>query len=661
VSAIPTTPQRDAALAAFSKRPCSVLRMEIDRCSNTYGLSPCTASGAVGTECYNTYFTCQDKANYTKSTQVMQFVSRGINAPASEALRPYLLNSVSAPVMIDIDEGLAARSVVSLKLADEPDNDSWQDPYWATRPTPAQGLFWTRFLARNKNYYGRTAYLRRGFVAEPWDWGLFLDERYIIDTIGIESSGQVRVVLKDPLKLVDNNTIPLPTSGAIQSELLALVLAGFAAGGGASTVTLPTDAQPIDEYYTGMEVYIYAGVGTGQKRVISSYVGATRVATVSVAWSVTPDTSSAIRVGQLQITLTAGLGTQYTNPATSGKNEYIRIGKEIIRYTAISGDVLSWPDTSYRGQFGSVIEDHDIDESAQLCRAFIDQPIANVVTDLLTESGIDAAMISDDVVNESVIWYGPIFNITACISSPESASKMLAEILKQIDAVMWWSPQVQKVEFKAIMPSIGNVIALNDESGIIQGSMSVKTLDNLRVTQVSANYSLGDATANLGEPRSYLKTDVLVNIDAQSANEYGDVKPFIINSRWFGVQNAVGIMAVLGRKANRRYHAPKLFTFKVDPKDYTSATGSIVFVSSRKHVEVDGSIKPESCFIVSTDDKGTHIDMSARSMNFSSRYAYIAPNGYPDYPSATDEQRLYAFIAGSGGIMSDSSEPYLII
>ena len=532
--------------------------------------------------CYNTYSTCQVKAAYVKGTQIIKFVSRGVMSPLGETLRPYLLNSINAPTNLDFEAGLAARNSVTISLADETDNDSDGDPYYATRSIPAQSTYWSRWLVRNRNYFGRLAKLRRGFVADPWNWNLFLDELYIIDNFAVDSSGQIKLTLKDPLKLADNNKIPLPTNGAVQ---VALGLA------------------------------------------------------------------------DLSVNVGAGLGTQYADPATSGKAEYIRIGSEIINYTAKAGDILSWPSTAYRGVFGSTVETHAIGDGVQLCRAFLNQTIPTVLTNLLTESGIDPAYISPDVVLESTQWFGGAFNITSCISSPEQPSALLADILKQIGAVMWWSPQTQKVEFKAIMPTLDSIPVWTDEANFIQGSMSVKLMDQLRLTQAAISYALKNATGNLTEPRSYQRTDVIVDAAAQSTIEYGDVRPLVIRSRWFTLANSTAMVTSVWRMLNRLRDAPKLFSFKLDPKDYTRPIGSLIGINTTRNVNVDGSPKQEVCFITKSVDLGTHIEVEARSTNFKGRYAFIAPAGTADYPADT----LYAHISNSDGLMPNGDSGYIII
>ena len=48
----------------LGKIPVTVVEVDLDKCVNTYGVLPCTASAAAGGECFNTRATCQDAANY---------------------------------------------------------------------------------------------------------------------------------------------------------------------------------------------------------------------------------------------------------------------------------------------------------------------------------------------------------------------------------------------------------------------------------------------------------------------------------------------------------------------------------------------------------------------------------------------------------------------
>ena len=67
---------------------------------------------------------------------------------------------------------------------------------------------------------------------------------------------------------------------------------GIAQAGAAGTVTLDSGASTLDDYYNGQTVMLTAGTGSRQTRVISDYVGATRVASITPNWITAPDATS---------------------------------------------------------------------------------------------------------------------------------------------------------------------------------------------------------------------------------------------------------------------------------------------------------------------------------------------------------------------------------
>lgn len=67
---------------------------------------------------------------------------------------------------------------------------------------------------------------------------------------------------------------------------------GTAEAGAATTITLQASrVLAVDSYLVGHWVVTIGGTGPGQARVITAYVGSTRVATVA-AWSVNPDNTT---------------------------------------------------------------------------------------------------------------------------------------------------------------------------------------------------------------------------------------------------------------------------------------------------------------------------------------------------------------------------------
>lgn len=88
------------------------------------------------------------------------------------------------------------------------------------------------------------------------------------------------------------------TGGAITTAAFAAetglkpIRSGTAQAGGATSITLDAGASAVDDFYNDtIGVYITGGTGAGQFRVITDYVGATKVATVD-AWITVPDNTS---------------------------------------------------------------------------------------------------------------------------------------------------------------------------------------------------------------------------------------------------------------------------------------------------------------------------------------------------------------------------------
>ena len=72
---------------------------------------------------------------------------------------------------------------------------------------------------------------------------------------------------------------------------------GTSQAGLALSIDLAADASESDDAYNGLEVEILSGTGSGQTRTVNDYDGATRRATVDVAWATNPDATSVYKVG----------------------------------------------------------------------------------------------------------------------------------------------------------------------------------------------------------------------------------------------------------------------------------------------------------------------------------------------------------------------------
>ena len=87
---------------------------------------------------------------------------------------------------------------------------------------------------------------------------------------------------------------------------------GTAQAGSATTITLASTASATNDIYNGMTVYLSSGTGSGQIKVITDYVGATKVATVST-WTTNPSATSVYEVMPL---VTIAHGSETPVPST---------------------------------------------------------------------------------------------------------------------------------------------------------------------------------------------------------------------------------------------------------------------------------------------------------------------------------------------------------
>jgi hypothetical protein len=95
---------------------------------------------------------------------------------------------------------------------------------------------------------------------------------------------------------------------------------GTAQAGTSTTITLKSTASATDDIYNGMYVTITSGTGAGQIRIIEDYVGSTKVATITPAWTTTPTSASNYSV----TTWTTESVNQYVNASPQGRARITR-------------------------------------------------------------------------------------------------------------------------------------------------------------------------------------------------------------------------------------------------------------------------------------------------------------------------------------------------
>ena len=253
--------------ATIGREPVTIVEIDQDFCSRVYGTAPCTAAigTTAATECFNTFKTCQDSANYDKTLLTLKFVKPNTGFPKGLFYIPSLVSVSHNPSELSIGSSdpdsrpLGRNSSVTITFIDHPYSDKLVDPYRANRSYDpfTQSTFWAKWLSRNPYYQNRPLRVRQGYVGQPVaDMKV---HNYIIQKIdGPDSSGKVTIQAQDALKLADDKRAqcPLPSTGKLTGALAAAATAITLTPSGIGNTEYPASGTAI----IGSELVTYTRV-----------------------------------------------------------------------------------------------------------------------------------------------------------------------------------------------------------------------------------------------------------------------------------------------------------------------------------------------------------------------------------------------------------------
>jgi hypothetical protein len=93
--------------------------------------------------------------------------------------------------------------------------------------------------------------------------------------------------------------------------------------GNTNSITLAFGEESLMNYYTEMHIDIIAGTGAGQRRIITSYNGTTKVAMVDAVWSNVPDNTSVYKIFIQKRTSPAANTARWTTFITASPYVYV--------------------------------------------------------------------------------------------------------------------------------------------------------------------------------------------------------------------------------------------------------------------------------------------------------------------------------------------------
>lgn len=262
------------------REPVQIVEIVQPFCANTYGVAPCTAAGSTGSECFNTYLTCQDQANFSLSSLSLWF-SSGKVAEAEISGAPYIIPSLlsvsTSPTMINVAsandnaQGLGNRAVCTITLLDHPHSDRRVDPYVSTRgyDPMTKASFWTKWLYRNRYRQNAKIIVYEGYVGQALS--AMSKRTYFLQTISPPNAdGQITITGKDIITRLEERKAqaPLASPGTLYSAISAAVTSFEVAG------AVTADYSASGTLRIGNEVMTYTSQTTSANGV--TFSGVTR-------------------------------------------------------------------------------------------------------------------------------------------------------------------------------------------------------------------------------------------------------------------------------------------------------------------------------------------------------------------------------------------------
>jgi hypothetical protein len=356
-----------------------------------------------------------------------------------------------------------------------------------------------------------------------------------------------------------------------------------------------------------------------------------------------------------------GIGADY--PASG----YVAIGKDVKAFTR-SGDVLTF---TAHGQWGTQDKDHQAGDTVQLCVSWTNINVVDILYELLvTGAGITSSYIPytngyplQNWDDEKVMWLSNAY-ATCILIKPEDVDKIIAELSEQFLFDIWWNASNQEVNIKAISPNLPGVTTntLTEGYNILSDSMKILRDSKQRFSEIQVWYNKADFSAN-DDFENFNSCKINADVSRSGTDRYSQNSIKVIKSRW--ITDTAQASQLAGRLLARFSDTPESITFDLAVKDddlYEIA--GRVNIDSWQFQDFTGANEIRQFQVMQVDefDAGHAVRVSGLSALFVGRYAFIAPDGTPNYSSATEDQKSrYAFVCYDTGVFLDAEPAYKII
>lgn len=589
--------------STYGRKPVVVVELIQPRCSNRFGVSPCTATGTP--KCYNCYWTCLDKPNYDTDGSITWRFSRpgddvgwlyeetDANNIKTNAI-PLLKSVSTTSSRINLgasrkgESPLGRRASATITFSNGVWDDHVGDYYLADRPARATKVgFFSLMSARNPFF--------------P-DWQVKVYEGY---------EGQALSAMS--VRLYDLEVI---------------------SGPGTNDEWAATCRDPLD-------------------RVRGKNAKYPPTSQIDLAADITA-TDTDIEVTCLEAELTATYGNT--------TERYAVIGDEVISYTGYTGTEPDFTLTGVkRGQINTTADAHGENDAVQRGAYHKTQLLYEVAEYILT----DHTTLPSGYVNASGQWddEGSAFLSTlrcnTFIGEPTPVEDLLGELCRDGLFSIWWDERAQVIPLLAVRPPQEAPAVWDEGDHVI--SFGKKVIMDDRMTRVTGFFAPRDQLNDLENPKNYGNRRIRIDAEVELQHAAGGkIYENTIFSRWTQTfSNAL----LVGASLLLRYRLPPQYlTLTVDAKDRDTDIGDVIDLTTRDVLDTEGNPLETRWQVIAVEEveSGHKLKLELQSYAFVGKFAIIMENSAPDYATATDAEKLSGcWIAENTEVMPDGTEPYL--
>ena len=301
----------------------------------------------------------------------------------------------------------------------------------------------------------------------------------------------------------------------------------------------------------------------------------------------------------------AGIGSEYPS---SGK---IVIGSELMTFTR-SGDNF----TVVRAQSGTKVDTHSDDAAVQVVLEYDSKTPSFIINDLLTNyASVPAEFIPlDDWTFEDDTYLSRAYTVE--IVEPTAVKDLIGGLCRTGGIYLWWDEISQLVQFKGIREPSFSLIELNDDADFLESSMRIKEQPRTRISQIWVYYGVIDPTEDLDESTNYHGLYVLVDADAESADQYGQPNIEKIYGRWISQFNRPAAESLAQRRLSRYRDPPRHISFDLTFNSKKIDIGQIFWTNTRLIQSVSGENDPGRYLAVSYEQSESKINVSGEEFNY---------------------------------------------